>query len=223
MFTILLRTVLIYVFLIGIMRLMGKRQLGELEVTDLVITLLLSEISTIPITDKNTPILYAIIPGATRASLEVFSSGLSLKFPALTKLLSPKPAILVHNGRADRQQMQKVRISMDELMCELRQNNVSDIDQVQYAILESNGKISVITKSACTPPTAEMLGISPEEPGIQHILFCDGIYSDQTLRSLGKDRIWAQKQMRAQGFTPEQVFYMMADDLGNVRIERRRK
>ena len=223
MFTILLRTVLIYTFLIGIMRLMGKRQLGELEVTDLVITLLLSEISTIPITDKNTPILYAVIPVATLASLEVFSSGLSLKFPALKKLLSPKPAILVHNGRADRQQMQKVRISLDELMCELRQNNVSDIDQVQYAILESNGKISVITKSAYSPPTAQMLGMSPEEPGIQHILFCDGIYSDQTLRSLGKDRVWAQKQMRAQGVTPEQVFYMMADDLGNVRIERRHK
>ena len=223
MFTILIRTVLIYVFLIAVMRLMGKRQLGELEVTDLVITLLLSEISTIPITDKNTPLLYAIIPVATLASLEVFSSGLSLKFPVLKKLLSPKPAILVHNGRADRQQMQKVRISLDELMCELRQNNVSDIDQVQYAILESNGKISIITKASCTPPTAEMLGMDVPEPGISHIIYCDGVYSDQTLRSLGKDRVWAQKQMHAQGVTPEQVFYMMTDDLGNVRIERRRK
>ncbi len=223
MFTILFRTILIYVFLIAIMRLMGKRQLGELEVTDLVITLLLSEISTIPITDKNTPLLYAIIPVATLASLEVIASGLSLKYPALKKLISPKPTILIHNGRADRHQMQRVRISLDELMCELRQNNVSDIDQVQYAILESNGKISIITKASCTPPTAQMLGMSPPEPGIQHIVYCDGVYSDQTLRSIGKDRVWAQKQMRDQGVTPEQVFYMMTDDLGNVRIERRHK
>ncbi len=222
MFTILIRTVLIYVFLIAVMRLMGKRQLGELEVTDLVITLLLSEISTIPITDKNTPLLYAIIPVATLASLEVFTSGLALKYPKLKKFLSPKPAILVHNGRADRQQMKKVRISLDELMCELRQNNVSDIDQVQYAILESNGKISIITKASYAPPTAEMLGMAVPEPGILRIVYCDGVYSDQTLRSLGKDRVWAQKQMRAQGITPEQVFYMMTDDLGNVRIERRR-
>ena len=95
MFTILIRTILIYLFLIGIMRLMGKRQLGELEVTDLVITLLLSEIATIPITDKNTPILYAIVPVITLASFEVFTSGLSLKYPRIKSLLSPKPALLI--------------------------------------------------------------------------------------------------------------------------------
>ncbi len=223
MFTILLRTILIYVFLICIMRLMGKRQLGELEVTDLVITLLLSEISTIPITDQNTPVLYAIVPVATLALLEVLTSGLSLKYPALKRILSPKPAILIHNGKADRREMQKVRISLDELLCELRQQNVASIDQVQYAILESNGKISVITKAAYSPANAQMLGLCPEESGIQHILYCDGVYSDQTLRALGKDRIWVQKQMKLQGYSPEQVFYVLADDLGNVRIERRKK
>lgn len=223
MFTILLRTILIYVFLICIMRLMGKRQLGELEVTDLVITLLLSEISTIPITDKNTPVLYAIIPVSTLALLEVLASGLSLKYPGLKKLLSPKPAILIHNGNADRREMQKARISLDELMCELRQQNVAGIDQVQYAILESNGKISVITKVASSPLNPQTLGLSPEEPGIQHILYCDGVYSEQELRALGKDRIWVQKQMKLQGYSPEQVFYMLSDDLGNVRIERRKK
>lgn len=223
MFTILFRTILIYVFLIGIMRLMGKRQLGELEVTDLVITLLLSEIATIPITDKNTPLLYAIVPVITLASFEVFTSGLALKFPKLKKLLSPKPAILIHNGKANRQEMQKVRISLDELLCELRQNNVTDIEQVQYAILESNGKISIITKAMHTPPSAQQLGMELPENGILHIVFCDGVYSDHTLRSLGKDRKWAQKQMKAQGFQPDQVFYMMVDDLENVRIERREK
>lgn len=223
MFTILFRTILIYVFLIGIMRLMGKRQLGELEVTDLVIALLLSEIATIPITDKNTPLLYAIVPVITLASFEVFTSGLSLKFPKFKRLLSPKPAILIHNGKANRQEMQKVRISLDELLCELRQNNVSDIEQVQYAILESNGKISVITKAMHTPPDAQQLGLNLPENGILHIVFCDGVYSDHTLRSLGKDRKWALKQMKAQGFQPDQVFYMMVDDLENVRIERRDK
>lgn len=221
MFTILFRTALIYFFLIGIMRLMGKRQLGELEMTDLVITLLLSEIATIPITDKNTPVLYAIVPVVTLASFEVFTSALSLRFPKLKALLSPKPTILIHNGEVNRREMKKVRISLDELLCELRQQNVGDIEQVQYAILESNGKISVIVKSLCTPPTAEQLGMRPPEQGILHIVYCDGVYSDHTLRSLGKDRRWAQKQMRLQGLSPEQVFYMMVDDLDNIRIQRR--
>lgn len=221
MFTILFRTALIYFFLIGIMRLMGKRQLGELEMTDLVITLLLSEIATIPITDKNTPVLYAIVPVVTLASFEVFTSALSLRFPKLKALLSPKPTVLIHNGEVNRREMKKVRISLDELLCELRQQNVGDIEQVQYAILESNGKISVIVKSLCTPPTAEQLGMRPPEQGILHIVYCDGVYSDHTLRSLGKDRRWAQKQMRLQGLSPEQVFYMMVDDLDNIRIQRR--
>ena len=100
---------------------------------------------------------------------------------------------------------------------------MSDIEQVQYAILESNGKVSVITKAEHTPPTAQQLGMSLPENGISHIIFCDGVYSDQTLRALGKDRKWAEKQMRKQGLSPDQVFYMMADDLENVRIERREK
>lgn len=221
MFIVLIRTVLIYVFLITIMRLMGKRQLGELEVTDLVITLLLSELATFPITDKNTPILYAVVPVVTLAAFEIFSSALSLRFPGIKKLLSPKTAILIRNGQIDRAAMKKVRITVDELMCELRQKEVTDIADVQYAILESNGKISVIPAAAASPPTAKQLGMQPEETGILHIVFCDGMYDDATLRALGKDRSWAQKRMRELGLSPERVFYMMADDLGNVRIQRR--
>lgn len=218
---ILFRTVLIYVFLIAIMRLMGKRQLGELEITDLVITLLLSEIATIPLTDKSTPLLYAIVPVVTLATFEIFSSALSLRFPKFKQMLSPKTAILIRNGQVDRAAMKRVRITLDELMCELRQKDVSDIFDVQYAILESNGKISVLTKAASSPPTAQQLGLQLQEPGIMHIIFCDGVYADTTLRALGKDRAWAQKQMRLQGLSPERVFYMMVDDLDNVRIQRR--
>ncbi len=221
MIAILLRTVLIYVFLIAIMRLMGKRQLGELEVTDLVITLLLSEIATIPITDRNTPLSYAVVPVITLASFEVFTSGLSLRFPKLKRLLSPKPAVLIRDGKPIRGEMEKVRISLDELLCELRQKNIADISQVRYAILESNGKISIITNAADTPPTATDMQIEVRDNGILHIVFCDGVYSDDTLRRLGHDRVWADKQMKKAGLAPTEVFYMMIDDGGNVRIQRR--
>ena len=223
MVIVLLRTVFIYILLIAIMRLMGKRQLGELEVTDLVITLLLSELATFPITDKNTPILYAVVPVISLASFEIFSSALSLRFPKIKKMLSPKTAILIRKGEVDHAAMKKVRITVEELMCELRQKDVTDIADVQYAILESNGKISVIKKAAATPPSAQQLGMQPQEPGIMHIVFCDGVYADTTLRALGKDRSWAQTQMRKQGLSPERVFYMIVDDLDNVRIQRRQK
>ena len=223
MLTLLIRSILIYAFLILIMRLMGKRQLGELELTDLVITLLLSEIATIPITDQNTPLLHAIIPVVTLACLEVFTSALSIRFPKFKSILSPKPAILIRNGKANRQEMKKVRISLDELLSELRQSNIPDISQVQYAILESNGKLSIITKAAYTSPSAQQLGLQPTENGIMHIIYCDGVFSTEESRSIGKDQRWAQKVMQEQGYTPEQVFYMLADDSGNVLIERREK
>lgn len=219
MLTLLIRTVLTYFFLIFMMRLMGKRQLGELEMTDLVITLLLSEIATVALTDPSKSIMHAVIPVATLALLEVLTSFLSIKLPRIKALLSPKPAILIHNGRIDRTQLQKARISLDELMCELRQKDVSDIAQVQYAILESSGKISVIKNTADSPPSAALLGIHACENGMMRTVFCDGHYSDNTLRALGRDRNWVQKQIKARGLTPGQVFFVIADDAGNVRIQ----
>ena len=221
MLTLLIRTVLIYVFLIGIMRLMGKRQLGELEMTDLVITLLLSEIATVPLTDPNQPLMHAIIPVTTLAFLEMLTSWLSLKLPKLKTLLSPKPAILIQNGKVSRTEMQRARVSLDELMSELRQKDISDIGQVQYAIMECSGKISVIKKSAESPPTATQLGIQSPEPGMMRTVFCDGIYADKTLRAIGRDRNWVNKQIKLQGLTPDAVFFVTADDAGNVRIKQK--
>ncbi|MBO5758188.1 MAG: DUF421 domain-containing protein [Clostridia bacterium] len=221
MLTLLFRTIFIYVFLILIMRLMGKRQLGELEMTDLVITLLLSEIATVPLTDPTKPLLHAVIPVTTLALLEVLASFLSLKLPFLRSLLSPKPAIIVHNGRIDRQQMQKARISLDELMCELRQKDVCDLNQVLYAIMESSGKISVIKKSAESPLCASQLGLQVSEPGMMRIVFCDGVYAAKTLRAIGRDKNWVNKQIKKAGLCPDSVFYVTADDAGNVRIQKK--
>jgi uncharacterized membrane protein YcaP (DUF421 family) len=221
MLTLLIRTVLTYIFLIFIMRLMGKRQLGELEITDLVITLLLSEIATVALTDTSKSLLHTIIPVFTLALLEMSTSWLALKVPKFQKLLSPKPTILIHNGKIDRKQMQKARVSLDELMCELRQKEISDIEQVQYAIMESSGKISVIKKAADSPPTAAQLGMQPCEPGMMRAVFCDGIYADKTLRAIGRDRNWVNKQIRQHNLTPDAVFFVTADDNGNVRIQQK--
>ena len=221
MLTLLLRTVITYFFLILIMRLMGKRQLGELEMTDLVITLLLSEIATAALTDASKPILHSIIPVTTLAFLEIITSFLALKLPKLKSCLSPSPSILIRDGKLDRRQMRKARVSTDELMCELRLKDVFDIDQVQYAIIESSGKISVLKKTADTPPTTKQLGMQTTENGMMRTVFCDGIYADKSLRALGRDRNWVNKQIKAQGLTPEQVFIVLTDDGGNLRIQQK--
>ena len=221
MLTLLIRTVLTYIFLIFVMRLMGKRQLGELEMTDLVITLLLSEIATVALTDPTKSFLHTVIPVITLAILEVLTSYLSLKFPKFRKILSPAPAILIYNGKVDRRQMQKARVSLDELMCELRQKDAADIGQVQYAIIESSGKISVIKKAAESPPTSAQLGLHLPECGIMRTVYCDGTYDDNTLRALGLDRHWVDKQLKAHSFSHASVFFLMTDDAGNVRMQQK--
>ena len=221
MITLLLRTFLIYIFLICIMRAMGKRQLGELEVNDLVITLLLSEIATAAITDTSKPLIHSVIPVATLALLEILTSFFSLKLPMLKSLLSPKPAILIYNGKIDRLQLKKARVSLDELLCELRQKDAPDIDQILYAVMESSGKISVIKKAAESPPTASQLGLQTSESGMMRTVLCDGDYADNTLRALGRDRSWVDRQIKQHGFTLQEVFFVMADDAGNVRIQKK--
>ena len=218
MLIVLLRTVLIYVFLIAIMRLMGKRQLGELEVTDLVITLLLSEIATIPLTDKNTPLLYAIVPVTTLAAFEIFSSALSLRFPKLKQMLSPKTAILIRNGSVDRAAMKKVRITLDELMCELRQKDVADVSEVEYAIIEDNGKISVLKKISASPVSPDAQKDNFTEHGLAHPLIISGVISEKGLEMSNRTRSWLQAQLRDARLRPRDIFLMTVDDAGKINI-----
>ena len=154
MTTIFIRTVIIYVVLLTSMRLMGKRQIGELEISDLITTLLVSEIASLPLTDTSIPVSHAIIPIILLLTFEVISSTLLMKIPPIKKFISTRPTTLIDNGRLCPEQMKKVRLTVDELMSEIRQNGISDIDEVQYAILEQNGKISVIQKPEFRPPSA---------------------------------------------------------------------
>ena len=142
------------------MRLMGKRQIGELEVTDLVATLLLSEIASLPITDPNIPVLHAIIPMIVLLSLEVFSSYILIRVPKLKNFLSAAPTILIKNGILDQNALVATRLSIEELMSEIRQQGFGSFDCVWYAILEKDGKLTILPRARYSPPTQEALNIT---------------------------------------------------------------
>lgn len=216
MTTILVRTLLIYVFLILTMRLMGKRQIGELEVTDLVTTLLLSEIASLPITNQDIPVSYALIPMITLLTLEVFSSYILVRFPRLKNLLSAQPSILISGGILNQSALREARLSLDELMSEIRQQGISDLSYVDYAILEKNGKLTVLPKAAYAPPTAKELNLSPKPEGLMHIVYSNGTFSDAGLQMIGKDRNWLEKQLRRQGVRREELFCVTASDAGKL-------
>ena len=207
MITIFIRTLILYTILIGVMRIMGKRQIGELEVSDLVTTLLLSEIASLPIEDPQMPIIYSVIPIVTLLSLEVILSVVLTRFPKLKATFSGIPSMIISKGKLSQKELKKNRISLDELLSELRQKDVADIDDVEYAILERNGKLSVICKNEL-----------PGSSGIAHAIVIDGRISEYNLSFLGLTKDWVLKQADRNKCRLDDIFLLTVNDAGKINI-----
>lgn len=216
MITILIRTLIIYISLIVTMRMMGKRQIGELEITDLVTTLLISEIASLPITNPEIPILHAIIPMIILLVLEILSSVILIRLPILKNLVSARPTVIIHRGILDQSALRELRMSLDELMSEIRQQGLTDLSQVDCAILEKNGNLTVLPKAKYAQPTTEQLGLSPENDALMHIVYSNGTYSKIGLRLIGKNRDWLKKQLKRRDLDEQELFCVTANENGNL-------
>ena len=221
MLTVFFRTVLIYVILMLTMRIMGKRQLGELDVGELVITILLSEIAANPITNPERPLSEAIVPVISLAALEILSSLLILRIPFFKAFLSSKPAVIIERGIIKYNMMKKVRISLEELVSQVRQNGIYDLCEVDYAILEENGKMSVIPKNANRQPDKKDLNVKCQDNGIMHIVISDGCINPHSLNLIKKDRAWVEREISKLGIRLKEIFCMTVDDSGKIFIQKR--
>ena len=216
MITLIFRTLLVYIFLIIIMRMMGKRQIGELEVTDLVATLLLSEIASLPITDPNIPVLHAIIPMIVLLSLEVFSSYILIRVPKLKNFLSSSPTFLIKEGVLDQAALMASRLSIEELMSEIRQQGFCNLAYIWYAILEKDGQLTILPRARYSPPTQEQMNISAEEEHLMHVVYNGNTFNDKGLTLIGKDRAWLEKQMERRGVSLANQFCVTANSHGEI-------
>lgn len=216
MLTILIRTVIIYVILIATMRLMGKRQLGELEISELVTTLLLSEIASLPIANQSIPLMHALIPLITILTFEVTLSVILLKCPKLKNIASSRPSVLIRHGFLDQKELRRIRISIDELLSEVRQSGLCSLEDVDYAILEQNGKISIIPKKSAQPPSAKDMNLPLTESGIVHVLIGDGKINAYNLQLLQLTEAWLTEVLRRQKLELSSVFFLGMDDGGKL-------
>ena len=218
MIVILIRTLIVYTILIISMRIMGKRQIGQLDVTDLVTTLLLSEIASLPIEDPDIPIINAIIPIITLLTFEIVSSTLLCKTPRLKNLFSSRPGFLIKNGTVDQKELFRNRISSDELISELRQRGMCDISEVAYAILESDGKITVLPKSEIRPLCANDINIKAREDSLSHIIISGGVINDHGLKITGKNRQWLYRELKKNNCRTSEIFLMTLNDADKINI-----
>ena len=203
------------------MRLMGKRQIGQLELTDLVTTLLISEIAALPIENPDTPIAFALVPILTLVTFEVASSTILSRSQVLKNVFSTRPSFLIIDGTINQTELKKNRISLDELVGELRQQNANDISEIKYAILEQNGHISITLKAKHQPATLNDLNIKVRDKGISHIIIAHGRTNDHSLQITKKDRLWLNETLKQHNIKESDVCLMTLNDDGTVRITKK--
>ncbi len=216
MLTVFLRTVITYLVLMIAMRIMGKRQIGELEVSELIVTLMLSELATSPISSTDIPISHAIIPIITVLTFEVVTSVILIKIPRIKNFVSSKPSVLIDKGKLNQRELAHIRMSVDELVGELRRQGSTSIEEIEYAILEQNGKMTVVPKMQFRQPTLEQLKLKDKETGIAHILIADGYINRYNLRGTGHDDAWLEAELKRRGHRSSEVYLMTVDDVGNI-------
>ena len=212
-----LRTIILYLFIIVGIRLMGKRQVGELEPSELVLALLIADLAAVPMQDFGIPLLTGIIPILTLLCLTMALSVLTMKSVRFRAVLCGRPSIIVENGKLHQREMQKNRFTVDELMEELRMKGITDLNSIKYAILENNGQISVLPYAAQQPVTAAQMELHPKEPGLPLVIINDGRVLTDNLRQAGRDDRWLAQELHRQGIARSQdVFLLSVDQHGTV-------
>ena len=213
MFTGLLRTIILYILIIAGVRLMGKRQVGELEPSELVLSLIIADLASVPMQDYGIPLLTGIVPILTLLSVTMILSVLTMKSVRFRALLCGKPSVVVRNGAVDQREMAKNRLTVDELLEELRIQGYTDLSVVKYAILETNGQLSVLPYANQKPPTARDMKVSVEEGGLPRVVVSDGKLLERNLKALGRDRSWLDRQLTQRGCKDvSKVFLLLVDE-----------
>ena len=211
-----LRTIVLYLILIAVIRLMGKRQIGQMEASEFVVTMLVANLASIPMQDGGIPLYSGLIPILTVLGVELVLSTLSLRSIRFRKLLCGKPVILIENGQILQENLRKTRVTLDELTGHLREKNVLDLSAVQFAILETNGNLSVFPYPEERPASAKDAGIQPKAQYLPITVISDGRLMDENLHRAGKDRRWLEKILKERHARIENTWLLTTDAGGNT-------
>jgi uncharacterized membrane protein YcaP (DUF421 family) len=216
-----LRTVILYLVLIAVIRLMGKRQLGQLEPSEFVVTMLVANLASIPMQDSGVPLYTGLIPILTVLALELILAGMSLKSIAFRRLLCGKPVILIENGHILQSNLRKTRITQDELIGHLREKDVLDPRTVQFAILETSGDLSVFPYPKERPATAKQAGIRADKQHLPVTLISDGKLLRKNLALTGRTEAWLQGILREKKATVAHTWLLTVAENGDTVFYRK--
>lgn len=218
MFVTLIRTVILYITVILTMRIMGKRQIGELQPTELVITLLLSEIIAIPMQDNALPLMNTIVPVLVLVGFEILISVISLKSVRFRSVMQGNSLIIIRNGVLDQNQIKRLRYTVDDILEALRGKDIFDISTVQYAIVETNGELNVMLKPEYEAVTRQDLNIKGEDSGIPCVVIADGKIIQSDFKDCGMNMEKLEKLILEENINIGETLLMTIDKNGNKTI-----
>ncbi len=220
----LIRTLIIYIVVILALRLMGKRQIGQLQPSELVVAMMLSELASIPLENNGTPLLTGIIPVLTLLVAETTFSFLTLKSRRIRKVLSGTPTIVVEKGKIQEKELERLRYNIDDLLEELRTSGFANILDVEYAIIESNGNLSVFPKSNKRPVTPDDLNINPAYEGIPYVLVTDGVINQKNMAYAEVTIEWLLNKLNEYNiYDISDAFLVTLDSSGNLFVQKKEK
>ncbi len=222
MTTCIIRTSIIYIILVLVIRLTGKRQIGELEISELVSTVLISEIAASPVSNQEIPITFAILPILLIVSLEVIISYLATRSNIMKKIFIGFPSVLIKRGKLQIKELSKARMSLEELLCELRVSGITTIEDVDYAILETNGKLSVAPRAHARCATTADIGVSLSDTGIAHAVIIDGTIKEEALKGSCKNINWLNSEIKKAKLELKDIFLFTVDDTDHIYIIKRK-
>lgn len=220
---IFIRTLIIYGMLLVSLRLLGKRQLGEMELSEFLVASLIADLAANPLQDIGIPLLNGLVPIVTLFCCELLISAFAMHNVRLRTLLFGEPSLLIFHGKIDQREMSKNRFTLDELMQEMRSQGIRDIATVEYAFLETNGRLSILPFANQTPPSAADLKLELESCGFPRILICDGRLIGKNLKKSGHDKAWLQEQLKDHGGKVSGIFLLTVDDEERVYCAEKEK
>ena len=210
------RTLILYLVLIASVRLMGKRQVGQMEPSELVVAMLVADLASIPMQNQGLPLFSGIVPIIAVLGLELLLSALSVSSLRLRRILCGKPIILIERGRLLQENLRKTRITADELSGHLRLKDVLDLNTVQYAILETSGELSVFLFPQYSPASAGEAGVKTQPQGLPVTIIQDGKLMKQNLSYANKDTGWVGKVLKENKTTLKDTFLLTVDENGQT-------
>ena len=215
------RAIILYIIVLIVMRLMGKREIGQLQPFELAISIMIADLASIPMTDTGVPITNGIIPILGLLVMHLLISIINMKSIKGREIICGKPSILIYRGKIDEKALKKERFTINELEERLRGNNVVNLGDVEYAILETSGQVTVIQKPEKRNTIPEDFNIVPEYEGIPYDLVVDGKIMDNNLKTIGKDIEWLKKQVQKFNMRPEDALVVTIDGKGQIFCQRK--